>query len=279
MLALLSTSSAQQPLSSTPKVGAVARENLSGLLELPRQILSVQPTRDDISVRSVVFSVSGSDGLFHGETDGIRINGVVPKSSQLNLKQVGKNQFELPALKIEYSSQVFGGPLYLTLKVWFNEVSTEDVFFYQDRQDRYALLTYCTDEAEDPAMVNARWGANRAKTWKEFKEKLAAPLVLNLKPQPLRENMGYPMVNNFLGNPGMFDFRRPTEADLKAVKELMRERGEGHLFAITARDFDHASVFASVKDGTEFYGRRIYQIARIDGTWRIVSVETVENSF
>jgi len=51
-------------------------------------------------------------------------------------------------------------------------------------------------KAEYPATVNARWGANRAKTLKEFNAKLAAPLAINLNQKPLRGNSVYPRIEN-----------------------------------------------------------------------------------
>lgn len=79
------------------------------------------------------------------DLDAIRVNGATPKSAVLYLKQLGKNQFELPAAKIEYSSEALGGPLYLSVKAWFNELTNqEDSPCYENVPDRYALLSYCT---------------------------------------------------------------------------------------------------------------------------------------
>jgi hypothetical protein len=188
------------------------------------------------------------------------------------LKQVGKNQFELPALKIEFSSKELDGPLYMSLKIWFNELTNQgDSFYYENLPDRYALLSYCTKQDDDPSKVNARLGANRAATVKEFKERLATPFVIKLNQRPLREDLGYPMVNN--------QARQLSEADLQQLQKLIRARGERHLIAISALDSDHAQVVTSVEDATRFHGTRNYKVMRVDGGWRIDSVETIKDSF
>ena len=89
--------------------------------------------------------------------EAIRVNGTQPTSATLYLKQTGNNQFELPALKIEFSSEELGGPLYMNLKVWFNELTNQyDSFVYEQLPDRYAIVSYCTNEDDDPSKVNAR---------------------------------------------------------------------------------------------------------------------------
>ena len=67
----------------------------------------------------------------------------------LYLKQVAKNQFEVPALRIEFApdqpkTETIG---LLAVKVWFNEVTNQaDSDLYENRDDRYALLSWFTPE-------------------------------------------------------------------------------------------------------------------------------------
>jgi hypothetical protein len=258
-------------LSSSPASDArvPASSNLVRTIKLPKRTLVFQPSRDDFTVRSVIFTVSQ---LANVPRDGVWINGVAPKRMQIHLRQVGTNRFQLPALKIQYSREAMGGPLYLALKVWFNDISNQgDPFFYQNLPDRYALLTYCTDETEDPAKVNVRWGANRAATVREFNERLAKPLTIRLKEGPMRPDVNYPVVNDA--------FFQLAPADISALKELVGGQGEKYLFAITVLSSDHASVHTSVTDATEFYGSRIYHLVKAGGKWRIEEVEYTPNSF
>jgi hypothetical protein len=277
LLALFSTSNAEQPLAPATEASALPRKNLLGLIELPRQTLNFKPTRDDFTIGSVVLQViqleyPPSGSVRPASPGSVRINGVVPKNHILYLKQVGKNQFELPELKLEYSNESATGPVYLTIKAWFNEASNQgDVPFYENHADRYALLTYCTNEADDPTVLNARWGANRAVTLQEFRAKLAAPIVIKLNQKPLPTGPAYPMLNDYL--------KQLSEVDLRNLHQLARDRGEQYVLTINARDADHANVFASVNDGTQFYGHRIYHAARVDGKWQVESVDFGENSF
>jgi hypothetical protein len=208
--------------------------------------------------------------LYHSNLgDAIRVNGVKPETA-IYLKQLGKNRFELPALKIEFSSKELGGPVYMTIKAWFNELTNEyDSRFYENLPDRYALLSYCTKEDDDPSKVNARQGANRVATMKEFKETLARPFVIRLNQRPFREEWGrYPTIFNG-GN-------RLSAADLKEVEKLVRDRGEHYPRAISVADSDHAMV--TVGDGTFFRGARNYKVVRSEAAWRIESVESIKSS-
>src|SRR4051794_22336870 len=62
------------------------------------------------------------------------------------------------------------------------------------------------------------------------------------------------------------------EADVKAIEQLMRDRGEQHMIAIGGRDANHAEVEASIGDMTRYQGTRLYQLALTQGAWRIESM-------
>lgn len=269
IVALVATGCGRPSLRQAPDPGTAAPKYLTEAIEIPRQTLVFEPTRDDITVGCVIFSLHHSNLGKAIDLEAIRVNGIKPEVSVLYLKQAGRNQFELPALKIEFSSEGLGGPLYITVKAWFNEVTNmSDSRYYQNAPDRYALLSYCTNEDEDPSKVNARMGANRVATTKEFKERLARPFVVRLNQLPLRVNDGYPMIYNHT---------RLSEADLKELQELVRGRGDEHLIAISAGDSDHAQVTASVEDATRFYGERDYKVVRKEGAWQIESVKSTKN--
>jgi hypothetical protein len=200
----------------------------------------------------------------------IRVNGTRPKTPTLYLKQVGKNRFELPAVKIELSTKELGGPLYLTVKVWFNELTNQyDSPFYEHVPDRYALLSYCTNEDEDPSELNARLGANRVASLEELKERFAKPIVIQLNQRPLREEWGrWPMSNNT---------GQLSDADLAAIEQLVRDRGEQYVISITVRNRDHANVY--VGDHDLFEVKRSYEVTRTDRGWRIDKVENRESGW
>jgi hypothetical protein len=268
-IALLATACSHQSLGQAPDAETPARQQLTEVVELPRQTLTFQPTRDDITVGCAIVSLDQSNLGKALPLESIRVNGGQPKSARIYLKRVGKNQFELPALKIEFSSRELGGPLYLNIKVGFNELTNQhDSPFYEHVPDRYALLSYCTKEDDDPSKVNARLGANRVASLKEFRERLGKPFVIQLNQRPLRGEWGrWPMINNA--------GRELSDADLKAIGQLVRDRGERYLINISANGRDHAVV--GVGDHDLFEGHRLYKLARTDGAWRIESVEDRES--
>jgi hypothetical protein len=102
---------------------------------------------------------------------------------------------------------------------------------------------------------------------KEFCERLQSPFVIQLKQQPLREEWGrWPMINDA--------GRAFSDADLKAIEQLVRDRGEKYVISISADDRDHALV--GVGDHDLFERRRLYKLVRTDGAWRIHEVEDRE---
>jgi hypothetical protein len=245
------------------------------VIALSPQTLRFKPTREDISVGAVEFVLYQPRASNARWLDGVHVNGARPKTSRLYLKQIGKNEFALPALRIEFSSAELGGPLFLSIKACFNELTTqEDVPYYANHlSDRYALLTYCTDENNDPAQENARWGANRMKTLAEFKARLGQPIVIALNQTPLPAGGSrWPMIND--------GFQKLSAADLATIQQRVRDRGERFLISIAVRaggGEDEASVF--VGDHDYFEGARVYRVMRADGAWRIGEVTKVESGF
>jgi hypothetical protein len=264
---------AQQPSAWETPTAAPTHALLTEVIKLSRQTLRFKPTRDDLSIGSVTFSLlnpSGKDGHW---LEGVRVNGARPKTPFLNLKPIGKNEFELPELKIEFSTAALGGPLFLSIKTWFNELTNQqDVPYYQNQlSDRYALLTYCTDENDDPSQENARWGANRVKTLADFKARLTQPLIVALNQKPLPEGgVRWPMMN-YAFNVLLSD------ADVATILQHLRERGERYLISVTVRTEYEVSVIVGDRD--YFDPARTYRFIRANGAWRITTVEKVESGF
>lgn len=254
------------PTSPTEPAPPVQAEKLE-VLELPRQTLVMKPTREDFTVGCVMFSLRSSDMSKPLRREAIRVNGAKLEAEVLYLKQVGKNQFELPAMKIEFSPQELGGPLILTLKPWFNEVTNQyDSLFYDHVPDRYAQLSYCTQEDFDTSGLNARLGANRVVTKQEFLDRLSKPLVIALNQRALKEEWGrYPMLP-----PG----DRLSAAELKAVEQAVRDKGEKFPIVISVVDADHARVTVGKADF--FQPARTYVVARGGEKWAVESVKDVK---
>jgi hypothetical protein len=268
-LALMVVGRAQQPSTSA---GTPLPPAFTGVIELPRQIVVLEPTRSDISVGSVEF-VLYNPAFTAGWLDAVRVNGLRPRTTSLHLRQIAKNAFEFPALRIEFSPSALGGPLYLAVKAWFNELtSQQELPYYENLPDRYALLTYCTNENDDPSGQNARFGANRAKTLDAFIARLGEPIVIRLNQKPLPEGgVRWPMVNDLpLG--------RLSDADLAAIQQLVRDRGERYLISIAVRagaNADEATLL--VGERNHFEGARAYRLVRNGTTWRTADVAKVES--
>jgi len=105
---------------------------------------------------------------------------------------------------------------------------------------------------------------------KEFKERLATPLVIRLNQRPLREGLGrWPMINN--------QGRDLSAADLKIIEQLVRDRGERYVIAISANRSNRAIV--DVGDQNVFEDTRRYDVVRSNGEWRIEKVDERESGW
>jgi hypothetical protein len=68
---------------------------------------------------------------------------------------------------------------------------------------------------------------------------------------------------------------RLNAAEIKAVDQTVRDKGEQYLISISVTDSDHARVF--VGDGTFFRAARVYTVVRSDGAWRVETVKRVKD--
>jgi hypothetical protein len=147
---------------------------------LERQVVRFAPTRADMTVGIVRLAVFIPDGdwtvrLPDAERTNFQEAGT---TKYLELQQTGKNQFELPSLTLE-PQQETPGPVCVSVKTWFNEVSNvNDSLYYLDAGDRNALLSFCTLRDE---RVGPRYSQNHVPTLLEFRAGLAKPIALNLR--------------------------------------------------------------------------------------------------
>jgi len=156
------------------------------VIEIPRQILTFQPTRADISVGKVTFTIAAS------KPESVRVNGhaLDPAWLQIELKNIARNQYELAPLNIEWPQNPGHEILCMSVKAWFQEVSTTyDSLFYQNTEDRYALISWCSmaPESFPTTQYKSRFAQNRVMTVNEFKEALTKPFVIKLNDRPLDE--------------------------------------------------------------------------------------------
>ena len=169
---------------------STSQAHAATVIKIPGQTLLFQPTREDFTVGQVVFSV------FSANPESIQVNGSGPDANSVvsdppqafiytYLEQVSENRFELPAMTIEFGK---ADHVCMSVKAWFSEVPNEhDSQYYQDIDDRYALVSYCTSPPVDSALGKARFSQNRVATVGEFKAALSRPFVIELNQRPLPE--------------------------------------------------------------------------------------------
>jgi len=124
---------------------ASAAESPPQPIAFERQAIEFSPTRPDLTVGIVWFTVLTPDKDWTVNVKNLDREDFDDRGDQkyLELKQVGKNRFELPALTIEPASEK-SGAVCMSVKIWFNEIPNERLFFFVKLEDRYAQLSYCT---------------------------------------------------------------------------------------------------------------------------------------
>ncbi|HAV61659.1 MAG TPA: hypothetical protein DCY13_04750 [Verrucomicrobiales bacterium] len=171
----------------SPQAGSPESERGPGVIEIPGRELTFVPSRDDITVARVTFSVASSS------PDSVKVNGarLDPAWLYLELTPVARNRFKLEPLRIEHPVKAAGTNLLcISVKAWFQEVTTQyDSMYYENLDDRYALISWCTHPPESAGVsgFGSRFKQNRVETVEEFKEVLTKPIPIRLNKRPLRE--------------------------------------------------------------------------------------------
>jgi hypothetical protein len=128
--------------------------------------------------------------VYDSDPEQVWVNGAKPRSSwtYIDLDQTAKNRFELPLLRIEYARTHPDILVCMSVKALFNEVTLQyDSMYYEDIEDRYALVSYCTHPSDHPSEVTARFSQNSVATLDEFTAALAQPFVIKLNQRLLGE--------------------------------------------------------------------------------------------
>lgn len=194
-------------LPAAPQKSGPAKERLVPIFSFPRQTIVFEPTRNDVTVGSAVFSLyfaRPADLVINGqEADAtwreIRIgpsgNIIVEKrganrQSQeawiyIRLSKAAENRFYFGPLNVELRERSSRALLCMSIKAWFTEIANEhDGPYYERLEDRYALASFCTSTPDQTSVI-ARFSQSRVATVGEFKETLGRPLVIRLNQRPL----------------------------------------------------------------------------------------------
>tara|TARA_R110002072_G_scaffold217365_2_gene374989 strand:+ start:10482 stop:11069 length:588 start_codon:yes stop_codon:yes gene_type:complete len=165
----------------------------SSVLEIDGRTLTFQPTREDFSIESAVFTVHCS------QEHEVKLNGAKPGSAwnYIKLERVADNRFALAPTKIALAGDA-RGIVCLSIKVWFREVGNQyDSLFYRNPDDRYGLVSWCNNpQAADWQQAKHRFAQNRVETLAEFQDALNRPFVIELNERPLSDVAAFQAENS-----------------------------------------------------------------------------------
>lgn len=161
-----------------PTLRAPAAEPAPQPISFERQVLEFAPTRPDFTVGIAWFTVLTPQKDWTVTFDEPQHDNFDERGDlkYLELKQVGKNRFELPALAIKPAGPD-SGAVCMSVKIWFNELPNERLFFFPHIEDRYSQLSYCSRDAPE---AQHHFSQNRVATLEDFRARLKQPLVLTL---------------------------------------------------------------------------------------------------
>lgn len=174
-------------------VAAIAMTGCGGPEELQLEAVSVElrPSRDDVSVGAATLILRclqrprGTDQISECESFAVDGPWVDSELAYVELERVEENTFALPALNIGFES-TRGGYLCVALKLSLAEVSNMcDSDFYVRRDDRYAIVSYCSVD-EHPSWAEPHiFDFNRVSTVEELAGALENGFEVDLEEGPL----------------------------------------------------------------------------------------------
>lgn len=183
-IAVLASSGGCYDSRQTPSPGTVTRVSTS-IIKFPTKTLRFETSRDDINVGRVTFSV------FSSSPETLLVDGYKPKPHQIATKppqtyiykfasRVSHDLFELPPTTIEFDE---GDHVCMSVKASFDHVTNQyDSLYYQNIDDRYALVSYCTTNRSEG---NARFSQNRVRTLEEFTAVMSRRFFIRLNQRSL----------------------------------------------------------------------------------------------
>lgn len=279
-------------------------------IEFDQQEIEFEPSRADLTVGIAILNILAPDddwNIILSDADKERFHDR-SMFKEIELRQLGSNQFELPQVTFEASDDQ-PGPLCLGLKVWFHEIPNEyDSPFYVNTPDRYSLVSYCT---EDHRQARARHRQNRVKTLAEFRARLEEPFKISLRDHSVP---WYPSIFSaddgalyfhsfFVGNPnkntprthlrGIWTYRPDERLETIALPDLrrispwpQRIQAAGKDRYVAAAILSFSATVAMDKNGYYYVAVResqgrgqpvLYRIARFDskGDREIIAGSTV----
>jgi hypothetical protein len=142
--------------------------------------LQFQPTRGDVTVGTAILSVycACDDAQVNGGDFDMEWYTTEPHAVSVNMFEMDRHEIVV--------SRTNDRLLCLSMKVFFNEISFQyDALYYENVEDRYSLLSYCTGDRVVPWNVDTRFGMNRVETFEEFDAALSQPFTILLNDRPL----------------------------------------------------------------------------------------------
>jgi hypothetical protein len=236
-------------------------------LDLPREIVTLQPSRDDLTVGAAILL------LYTSHPQNISIETAQPMHGDINfiyLKQIGKNQFELPAITLDLPQNDPKAFLCLSLKLYFNEITNMyDSDIYEKRDDRYSMISYVQGTPEPVPVGRFSFTQNKVPSLADFESFLSKPIPVRLKSIPLKPEWGrYPI----LGPPPL----RATPAEVDEIQKLATDRSEKFIIAIFFQGATRAQMITG--QNSYFRSEHSYMVDKKDNRWQITSVQETQHT-
>ena len=151
-------------------------------LELPEGRARIEHTRDDLQLKKLwlaVFCV-GRQGWSKNTCAALTVQGRPHKGLLIELDSTGQNVVPVPSIRINLTS--LADTACVTMKAVFSDYPNEvDFQLYADPNDRYSILSYCTQAPPMELSGQPRVNHRRVQSWTEFINRLLnRPLVLKL---------------------------------------------------------------------------------------------------
>lgn len=190
MTAVLALAACQSSTATTAAPDAAEAEGTQTRFDIPAVTVVIAHDRPDLVLEKLMIQLyclprEGGQGGAPFETCGtVTVDGPQPTDQLFELPATGRDRVDTKPISIGFATRA-ENVWCIGMKVLFQGIPNQtDSLLYVDLDDRYSILSYCSEATLPPQHAQqSRWAHRRAPTFQEFVTRLGQPIAIALKPK------------------------------------------------------------------------------------------------